>query len=197
MSSVVFNGYTVYYGITSVVYFIKGTYQLRKRTSTICIIKHHYWALINVKCILLLDMFFLMVIALQFTRIYPLIWPCSPYSVKNIEKKVKLLKWWSEINASVSFSLKVSFILWVDMLSSLKIYFLKNIVWFSAAGSLELIYYGIIFQIHFGVNSGATRFALENQAVNEATFRCPDELGWKPQVALLSNACIFVIYTYK
>uniref|UniRef100_A0A0E0QBU2 Pyrrolidone-carboxylate peptidase n=1 Tax=Oryza rufipogon TaxID=4529 RepID=A0A0E0QBU2_ORYRU len=36
-------------------------------------------------------------------------------------------------------------------------------------------------QIHFGVNSGATRFALENQAVNEATFRCPDELGWKPQ----------------
>jgi hypothetical protein len=40
-----------------------------------------------------------------------------------------------------------------------------------------------IFQIHFGVNSGAMRFALENQAVNEATFRCPDELGWKPQVA--------------
>lgn len=38
------------------------------------------------------------------------------------------------------------------------------------------------FQIHFGVNSGAIRFALENQAVNEATFRCPDELGWKPQV---------------
>jgi hypothetical protein len=41
------------------------------------------------------------------------------------------------------------------------------------------------FQIHFGVNSGAMRFALENQAVNEATFRCPDELGWKPQVAFL------------
>ncbi|EPS64465.1 hypothetical protein M569_10313 [Genlisea aurea] len=35
--------------------------------------------------------------------------------------------------------------------------------------------------IHFGVNSGATRFALENRAVNEATFRCPDEMGWKPQ----------------
>lgn len=34
--------------------------------------------------------------------------------------------------------------------------------------------------IHFGVNSGATRFAIESQAVNEATFRCPDELGWKP-----------------
>ncbi|GKV01508.1 hypothetical protein SLEP1_g14058 [Rubroshorea leprosula] len=35
--------------------------------------------------------------------------------------------------------------------------------------------------VHFGVNSGATRFAIEHQAVNEATFRCPDELGWKPQ----------------
>ncbi|CAN4108956.1 unnamed protein product [Withania somnifera] len=35
--------------------------------------------------------------------------------------------------------------------------------------------------VHFGVNSGATMFALENQAVNEATFRCPDEMGWKPQ----------------
>ncbi|GJN33249.1 hypothetical protein PR202_gb21827 [Eleusine coracana subsp. coracana] len=40
---------------------------------------------------------------------------------------------------------------------------------------------GQVIWIHFGVNSGAMRFALENQAVNEATFRCPDELGWKPQ----------------
>ncbi|KAF9681462.1 hypothetical protein SADUNF_Sadunf05G0004000 [Salix dunnii] len=40
---------------------------------------------------------------------------------------------------------------------------------------------GRIIWIHFGVNSGATRFAIEHQAVNEATFRCPDELGWKPQ----------------
>lgn len=38
-----------------------------------------------------------------------------------------------------------------------------------------------VIWLHFGVNSGATRFAIENQAVNEATFRCPDELGWKPQ----------------
>ncbi|KAK1278709.1 hypothetical protein QJS04_geneDACA015850 [Acorus gramineus] len=37
------------------------------------------------------------------------------------------------------------------------------------------------FQLHLGVNSGATKFAIEHQAVNEATFRCPDELGWKPQ----------------
>ncbi|KAH8507148.1 hypothetical protein H0E87_009599 [Populus deltoides] len=41
---------------------------------------------------------------------------------------------------------------------------------------------GRIIWLHFGVNSGATRFAIEHQAVNEATFRCPDELGWKPQV---------------
>lgn len=44
----------------------------------------------------------------------------------------------------------------------------------------------IFFQLHFGVNSGATRFAIEQQAVNEATFRCPDEMGWKPQVSAMS-----------
>ncbi|KAH7542912.1 uncharacterized protein LOC107411655 [Ziziphus jujuba] len=38
-----------------------------------------------------------------------------------------------------------------------------------------------IIWLHFGVNSGASRFAIEHQAVNEATFRCPDEMGWKPQ----------------
>ncbi|KAF5746693.1 hypothetical protein HS088_TW06G00865 [Tripterygium wilfordii] len=40
---------------------------------------------------------------------------------------------------------------------------------------------GRVIWVHFGVNSGATRFAIEHQAVNEATFRCPDEMGWKPQ----------------
>ncbi|GAB4835641.1 hypothetical protein Ancab_000549 [Ancistrocladus abbreviatus] len=40
---------------------------------------------------------------------------------------------------------------------------------------------GRVIWLHFGVNSGATRFAIECQAVNEATFRCPDEMGWKPQ----------------
>ncbi|PIN25757.1 putative pyroglutamyl peptidase [Handroanthus impetiginosus] len=40
---------------------------------------------------------------------------------------------------------------------------------------------GKVIWVHFGVNSGATRFAIEHQAVNEATFRCPDEMGWKPQ----------------
>ncbi|KAJ4822333.1 hypothetical protein Tsubulata_013478 [Turnera subulata] len=38
-----------------------------------------------------------------------------------------------------------------------------------------------IIWLHFGVNSGATKFAIEHQAVNEATFRCADEMGWKPQ----------------
>ncbi|KAI3876111.1 hypothetical protein MKX03_005813 [Papaver bracteatum] len=40
---------------------------------------------------------------------------------------------------------------------------------------------GQVIWVHFGVNSGASRFAIERQAVNEANFRCPDELGWKPQ----------------
>ncbi|XP_074311788.1 uncharacterized protein LOC141647478 [Silene latifolia] len=40
---------------------------------------------------------------------------------------------------------------------------------------------GRVIWLHLGVNSGATQFAVENQAVNEATFRCPDEMGWKPQ----------------
>jgi len=38
-----------------------------------------------------------------------------------------------------------------------------------------------IIWIHFGVSGGLPRFALENQAVNDATFACPDELGWKPK----------------
>ncbi|KAJ8572768.1 hypothetical protein K7X08_009279 [Anisodus acutangulus] len=38
-----------------------------------------------------------------------------------------------------------------------------------------------VIWVHFGVKSDATMFAIENQAVNEATFRCPDEMGWKPQ----------------
>lgn len=40
---------------------------------------------------------------------------------------------------------------------------------------------GKVIWLHFGVNSGASKFAIEQQAVNEATFRCPDEMGWKPQ----------------
>ncbi|OAY32569.1 pyrrolidone-carboxylate peptidase [Manihot esculenta] len=35
--------------------------------------------------------------------------------------------------------------------------------------------------LHLGVNSGALRFAIERLAANEATFLCPDELGWQPQ----------------
>lgn len=38
-----------------------------------------------------------------------------------------------------------------------------------------------IIWVHMGVNSGASRFAIERRAVNEATFRCPDEMGWQPQ----------------
>ncbi|XP_057495679.1 uncharacterized protein LOC130780679 [Actinidia eriantha] len=35
--------------------------------------------------------------------------------------------------------------------------------------------------LHLGVNSGAVKFAIERQAANEATFRCPEEFGWQPQ----------------
>ncbi|KAF3674571.1 putative pyrrolidone-carboxylate peptidase-like isoform 2 [Capsicum annuum] len=40
-----------------------------------------------------------------------------------------------------------------------------------------------VIWVHFGVKSDATMFAIENQAVNEATFCCPDEMGWQPQVS--------------
>ncbi|XWS34777.1 hypothetical protein CRYUN_Cryun21dG0066600 [Craigia yunnanensis] len=42
-----------------------------------------------------------------------------------------------------------------------------------------------VIWLHLGVNSGAQKFAIEQQAVNEATFRCPGELGWQPQVDAL------------
>lgn len=47
---------------------------------------------------------------------------------------------------------------------------------------------GRVIWVHFGVNSGATRFAIENQAFNEATFRCADEMGWKPQKVPIISA---------
>ncbi|KAH9318464.1 hypothetical protein KI387_020233 [Taxus chinensis] len=38
-----------------------------------------------------------------------------------------------------------------------------------------------IIWLHLGVNAGATKFAVECRALNEATFLYPDELGWQPQ----------------
>ncbi|KAI3795976.1 hypothetical protein L1987_38637 [Smallanthus sonchifolius] len=35
--------------------------------------------------------------------------------------------------------------------------------------------------LHMGLNGGASKIAIEKQAVNEATFSCPDELGWQPK----------------
>ncbi|KAL7149129.1 hypothetical protein ABFS83_05G018700 [Erythranthe nasuta] len=40
----------------------------------------------------------------------------------------------------------------------------KNVVW-----------------LHLGISSGALKFAIERQAINEASFCCPDQLGWQPQ----------------
>ncbi|KAK2636512.1 hypothetical protein Ddye_031304 [Dipteronia dyeriana] len=57
-----------------------------------------------------------------------------------------------------------------------------RVVWIS---SLYGVGFGIklivLIYLHFGVNSGQTKFAIEQQAVNEATFGCPDEFGWQPQ----------------
>nr|XP_043624740.1 pyrrolidone-carboxylate peptidase-like [Erigeron canadensis] len=43
------------------------------------------------------------------------------------------------------------------------------------SGSTEVVW------LHMGLNGGASKFAIEKQAVNEATFSCPDELGWQPK----------------
>ncbi|KAI7729006.1 hypothetical protein M8C21_021501 [Ambrosia artemisiifolia] len=43
------------------------------------------------------------------------------------------------------------------------------------SGSKEVVW------LHMGLNGGASKFAIEKQAVNEATFSCPDELGWQPK----------------
>ncbi|KAK7361813.1 hypothetical protein VNO77_03897 [Canavalia gladiata] len=51
----------------------------------------------------------------------------------------------------------------------------------SAISKTDTVSNANVVWLHLGVNSGALRFAIERQAVNEATFRCPDELGWQPQ----------------
>ncbi|KAD4983209.1 hypothetical protein R6Q59_002885 [Mikania micrantha] len=38
-----------------------------------------------------------------------------------------------------------------------------------------------IVWLHLGLNGGASKIAIEKQAVNEATFSCPDEFGWQPK----------------
>ncbi|KAL9994854.1 putative pyroglutamyl-peptidase I [Helianthus debilis subsp. tardiflorus] len=43
------------------------------------------------------------------------------------------------------------------------------------SGSKEVVW------LHMGLNGGASKIAIEKQAVNEATFSCPDELGWQPK----------------
>ncbi|KAK1413793.1 hypothetical protein QVD17_35576 [Tagetes erecta] len=39
--------------------------------------------------------------------------------------------------------------------------------------------------LHMGLNGGASKFAIEKRAFNEATFSCPDELGWQPKRVLI------------
>ncbi|KAG0554182.1 hypothetical protein M758_12G074200 [Ceratodon purpureus] len=49
-----------------------------------------------------------------------------------------------------------------------------------ARGLLSVPHKRVVW-VHLGVNSVSNNFAVERRAVNEATFRCPDELGWQPQ----------------
>ena len=51
-------------------------------------------------------------------------------------------------------------------------------------------------QLHLGVNGGAKKFAIERQAFNEATFCCPDELGWQPLVDSLLFICPLLLSSY-
>ncbi|GAB2218644.1 hypothetical protein Droror1_Dr00001870 [Drosera rotundifolia] len=56
---------------------------------------------------------------------------------------------------------------------------------------------GLTILLHLGVNSGGTRFGIERQAFNEATFRCPDEMGWKPHKAPIIPEDGGISYTRK
>ncbi|CAN1320869.1 hypothetical protein LINPERPRIM_LOCUS31855 [Linum perenne] len=85
----------------------------------------------------------------------------------------------------------------------------EQVVWvcnqFVVDNSFTCSYHGkyltvfvMFLQVHMGVNSGAVKFAIERQAVNEATFRCPDELGWQPNVSLFFffPTVFCVVYRY-
>lgn len=50
----------------------------------------------------------------------------------------------------------------------------------SAVSKTDTVSNANVVWLHLGVNSGVVRFSIEQQAVNEATFLCPDELGWQP-----------------
>ncbi|KAK9803439.1 hypothetical protein WJX73_000976 [Symbiochloris irregularis] len=42
--------------------------------------------------------------------------------------------------------------------------------------------------VHFGLDVGGKVFRLEEQAVNEATFRCPDQDGWCPHEEMIDKS---------
>ncbi len=45
-----------------------------------------------------------------------------------------------------------------------------------------------VFLVHLGVAAGSKRFHLEEQAVNDCTFRCPDESGAQPNGKCICSA---------
>ncbi len=44
-----------------------------------------------------------------------------------------------------------------------------------------------LLQLHLGVDARALGFKLEQQAVNDATFRVPDQRGWQPTGQLIDD----------
>ncbi|KAL4422931.1 hypothetical protein ABPG75_009128 [Micractinium tetrahymenae] len=46
---------------------------------------------------------------------------------------------------------------------------------------------GPVVLLHLGVDVSGCGFKLERQAVNEATFCCPDQRGWRPQGQLIDD----------
>lgn len=46
---------------------------------------------------------------------------------------------------------------------------------------------GPVVLLHLGIDVSSTQFKLEAQAVNDATFRCPDQRGWQPRGSLIDD----------
>ncbi|XP_024990432.1 uncharacterized protein LOC112524708 isoform X2 [Cynara cardunculus var. scolymus] len=52
------------------------------------------------------------------------------------------------------------------------------------SGSKEVVW------LHMGMIDGSSKFTIERRAVNEATFLCPDELGWQPKTSCSIDAIL-------
>ncbi|KAM7250638.1 hypothetical protein ACFE04_022521 [Oxalis oulophora] len=58
----------------------------------------------------------------------------------------------------------------------------------SSISKMDVISNELVVWLHLGVNGAAINFAIERQAINEASFLCPDELGWQPETSFSVEA---------